>query len=85
MGSAGEIIRARLASLCEKTSTPPVRHCPQKSALYCRAGISARAAICSNVLNGQAPKPISGAPKARGLTAKARIERSWTLPRSDTV
>ena len=48
-------------------------------------GISARAAICSTVLSGQAPKPLSGAPKARGLTAKARIERSWMLPRSDTV
>ena len=30
-------------------------------------------------------KPLSGAPKARGLTAKARTERSWMLPRSDTV
>ena len=48
-------------------------------------GISARAAICSTVLSGQAPKPLSGAPKARGLTAKARIERPWMLPRSDTV
>ena len=47
--------------------------------------ISARAAICSTVLSGQAPKPLSGAPKARGLTAKARIELSWMLPRSDTV
>ena len=28
-------------------------------------GISARAAICSTVLSGQAPKPLSGAPKAR--------------------
>jgi hypothetical protein len=52
-----------------------VRGALQKSALYCRAGISARAAICSTVLSGQAPKPLSGAPKARGLTAKARIER----------
>jgi hypothetical protein len=37
----------------EKTSTPPVRHCPQKSALYCRASISTRAALCSTVLSGQ--------------------------------
>jgi hypothetical protein len=45
------------------------------------AGISERAAICSTVLSGQAPKPLGGTPKARGLTAKARIERSWMLPR----
>ncbi len=46
-----------------------------------RAGISERAASCSIVLSGQAPRPPSGAPKARGLTVKARIERSWMLPR----
>ncbi len=46
-----------------------------------RAGISERAANCLIVLSGQAPKPLSGAPKARGLTVKARIERSWMLPR----
>src|SRR5262249_52101894 len=40
---------------------------------------------CLAVLSGQAPKPLSGAPKARGLTVKARIERSWMVPKSDTV
>jgi hypothetical protein len=48
----------------------------KKNAPHCRVGISASAAICSIGLSGQAPKPLSGAPKARGLTAKARIERS---------
>ena len=41
--------------------------------LYSWAANSARAAICSTVPSGQAPKPLSGAPKAPGLTAKARI------------
>jgi hypothetical protein len=49
---------------------------------------AARSAVCSITLSGQAPKPHGGAPKARGLTAKARIERrsacsdAWP---SDTV
>jgi hypothetical protein len=41
------------------------RHCPQKEwTSRSRVGISARAAICSTLLSGQAPKPLSGAPKA---------------------
>jgi hypothetical protein len=31
--------------------------------------------ICSVALSGQAPKPRSGAPEARGLTANARTEQ----------
>src|SRR5262245_25347747 len=45
--------------------------------------------VCLAASSGQAPTPHSGAPKARGLTAKARTERSSMLPRctssSDTV
>ena len=37
--------------------------------------------ICSVAPSGQAPKPRSGAPQARGLTARARTELSWLLPR----
>src|SRR5262249_44983698 len=37
--------------------------------------------VCSAALSGQAPAPHSGAPKARGLTAKARTEQSSALPR----
>jgi hypothetical protein len=33
----------------------------------------------STALSGQASKPLSGAPKARGLTTKARIEQSLAL------
>jgi hypothetical protein len=36
---------------------------------------------CSGALSGQAPKPRSGAPKARGLTANARTELSFVWPR----
>ena len=36
---------------------------------------------CSVALSGQAPKPLSGAPKARGLTANARTELSFVWPR----
>jgi predicted ATPase len=59
----------------------PAYTCQTLSAKECN-GISARAAICSTVLSGQAAKPLSGAPKARGLTAKARTDRSWMLPRN---
>src|SRR5438445_13046887 len=45
--------------------------------------------VCSAAPSSQAPTPHSGAPKARGLTAKARTERSSMLPRcaslSDTA
>ena len=61
----------------EKTSTRPVRHCPEECSRsfgeHPKAALAARS--CSIVLCGQAPKPRSGAPKARGLTAKPRIER----------
>jgi hypothetical protein len=47
------------------------------------------ALVCSVALSGQAPKPHSGAPQARGLTANARTERSSMSPQcassSDTV
>jgi len=36
---------------------------------------------CSVALSGQAPKPLSGAPKARGLTANAPTELSFVWPR----
>src|SRR5262249_31433996 len=36
---------------------------------------------CLVALSGQAPKPHSGAPKARGLTANARTELSFLWPR----
>ena len=61
----------------EKTSTRPARHCSQECSRsfgeHPKAALAARS--CSIVLCGQAPKPRSGAPKARGLTAKPRIER----------
>ena len=39
------------------------------------------ALVCSVALSGQAPKPHSGAPQARGLTANAPTEQSSVLPR----
>ena len=39
------------------------------------------ALVCSVALSGQAPKPHSGAPQARGLTANARTEQTSVLPR----
>ena len=39
------------------------------------------ALVCSVALSGQAPKPHSGAPQARGLTANAPTEQSSALPR----
>jgi hypothetical protein len=36
---------------------------------------------CEIALSGQAPKPHSGAPQARGLTANAPTEQSSVLPR----
>src|SRR5919201_1950278 len=37
--------------------------------------------VCSVALSGQAPKPHSGAPQARGLTENARTEKTSVLPR----
>ena len=51
-----------------------VQKCSRSSGEHPKAALAARS--CSIVLSGQAPKPRSGAPKARGLTAKAQIERS---------
>ncbi len=45
-----------------------------------RHAFAAWCPLCSVALSGQAPTPHSGAPKARGLTAKARTERSSALP-----
>jgi hypothetical protein len=47
----------------------------------------ARSLVCSVALSGQAPKPHSGAPQARGLTANALNfcglrEFSWILLRT---
>jgi hypothetical protein len=58
--------------------TPPISLYLRKPALHLsdivRKSLSGRhlgtGAICSIVLSGQAPKLLSGAPKARGLTAK---------------
>src|SRR5262245_14382946 len=41
----------------------------------------ARPVCCTGALSGQAPKPHSGAPQARGLTANARTEQTSVLPR----
>ena len=54
--------------------------CPRKSVFrsfgeHPGSASAARSAVCSTALSGQAPKPHSGAPKARSLTAKARMER----------
>jgi hypothetical protein len=43
----------------------------KKSALYCRAGISARAAICSNVLSGQAPEAAKRRAEGAGLDSES--------------
>src|SRR6516162_5243107 len=67
--------------------TVPVRHraplSDEGNARHDRHNLLGRAP------SGQAPTPHSGAPKARGLTAKAPTERSSLLPRcassSDTV
>jgi hypothetical protein len=36
--------------------------------------------LCLAGPSGQAPKPRSGAPQARGLTAKVRSKRSSSVP-----
>jgi len=46
-----------------------------------RQASAARLRACSGAPRGQAPKPRSGAPKARGLTARLRTERSSLVPR----
>jgi hypothetical protein len=45
-----------------------------------RTSYLARAAMCPTVLSGQAPKPLSGASKARGLDSKSAVERSQRSP-----
>ena len=66
--------RSRRTHSPEKISTRPFRHCPTNVELgylasilnaHCRHGCPA----ASVAPNSQAPKPLSGAPKARGLTA----------------
>ena len=46
---------------------------------WCTDGTGAL--VCSVALSGQAPKPHSGAPQTRGLTANARTEQTSVLPR----
>src|SRR6266568_5348507 len=67
--------------LLEETSTRPVGRCLTSVYLqYWRASsgthFAAWCPLCSVALSGQAPTPHSGARKARGLTVKARTERS---------
>jgi hypothetical protein len=52
-----------------------VKKCFRSFGEHPRSASAARSAVCSTALSGQAPKPHSGAPKARSLTAKARKER----------
>jgi len=46
-----------------------------------KCALMARSLVCSVALSGQAPKPHSGAPQARALTANARTEQTSVLPR----
>jgi len=66
--------RFLLFLLCTTRCEMHERH---KCALTARA----LALVCSVALSGQAPKPHSGAPQARGLTANAPTEQSSVLPR----
>jgi hypothetical protein len=78
----------------EETNTRPVGRCLTSVYLqYWQGSLGTHSRhgrpVCSAAPSSQAPTPHSGAPKARGLTAKARTERSSMLPRcaslSDTV
>ncbi len=76
---------ASRSAVDEETSTRPVGRCLTSVYLqYWRASsgthFAAWCPLCSVALSGQAPTPHSGAPKARGLTAKARTEQSSALP-----
>src|SRR6266498_4473051 len=85
-GEVAGIAGGRPSSLLgEETSTRPVGRCLTSVYLqYWRASsgthFAAWCPVCSVALSGQAPTPHSGAPKARGLTAKARTEQSSALP-----
>src|SRR2546430_15581876 len=85
--------RERICS-SEETNTRPVGRCLTSVYLqYWQASLGTHSRhgrpVCSAAPSSQAPTPHSGAPKARGLTAKARTERSSMLPRcaslSDTA
>jgi transposase len=47
----------------------------------CMLALATRLTSCSAAPSGQAPTPHSGAPKARGLTARTRTERTSVLSR----
>src|SRR6266568_3152496 len=71
--------------ISEETSTRPVGRCLTSVYLqFWRASLGTHSRhgcpVCSVALSGQAPTPHSGAPKARGWTAKARTEQSSALP-----
>src|SRR5439155_23683182 len=92
MVGAGSIGLA--GALSEETNTRPVGRCLTSVYLqYWQASLGTHSRhgrpVCSAAPSSQAPTPHSGAPKARGLTAKARTERSSMLPRcaslSDTA
>src|SRR5262245_63397878 len=52
----------------------------------CRSALAARVASFARPRRAvKSPTPHSGAPKARGLTAMARTERSFTLPQKHVV
>src|SRR6185503_5150144 len=61
-----------LSLLCTTETRHDERH---------KCALMARSLVCSVALSGQAPKPHSGAPQARGLTANARTEQTSVLPR----
>jgi hypothetical protein len=85
-------VRTRDVAICsaEETSTRPVGRCPTSVYLqYWRASLGAHLRhgrpVCSVAPSSQAPTPPSGAPKARGLRAKARTEQSSMLPRCAVI
>src|SRR2546430_10663770 len=61
-----------LSLLCTTETRHDERH---------KCALMARSLVCSVALSGQVPKPHSGAPQARGLTANARTEQTSVLPR----
>src|SRR6266498_5861778 len=74
----------------EETSTRPVGRCLTSVYLqYWRASLGTHLrhgrSLCSVAPSGQAPTPPSGAPKARGLRAKARTEQTSMLPRCAVI
>src|SRR3989440_697741 len=74
--STGSSRSAEFSFLLSLLCTTETRHDERH-----KCALMARSLVCSVALSGQAPKPHSGAPQARGLTANARTEQTSVLPR----